>query len=66
MDNDEHGMWRNVAGEHINQFVCERPREGMTKPPDVSTPPASGDCPNGWRPFGNNDCVQVIFDVVQP
>ena len=55
----DHGNWHNVPGDHLHHFVCEKERDGVVKPTDEPTPPASGECAQGWRVFGPNDCVEV-------
>lgn len=60
MELEDHGQWRNVDGEHEHQYICERERDGVVRPSEEPTNPPSGDCAEGWRPLGDNFCVEVL------
>ena len=57
MSDPDHGTWFDEDCEMTYGAVCERMRDGETRPPTVPTNP-DGNCASGWNDFGNH-CYQV-------
>ncbi|XP_071951100.1 macrophage mannose receptor 1-like [Antedon mediterranea] len=52
------GFWDDMSCESNIGVICEKPRDGYTKPPMVTTQPSDVDCLVGWTGYGSH-CYQA-------
>ena len=61
MSDDDNGLWYDEDCDQAFGVVCERLRDGETRPPTTVTDP-SGACADSWFGFGDH-CYQVYLNI---